>query len=66
MRYFLFSLTLFTILSFCFFAEAKCQYSQSPNEYIFYNINAGTPFTYNKTLPFSGHVQFNCPFAYIT
>lgn len=56
-------LLLSILTSLYFYCTARAQ-GYYPNEYLFYDINSGAPFVYNKTLPCSGHVQFNCPFAY--
>lgn len=51
----------------CIFSTITIQAQSStvPDEVVFYDITSGAPFTYNKTIQKSGHIEnFSCPFAY--
>lgn len=55
------------IFLLCIFSTitTQAQSSTVPDEVVFYDITSGAPFTYNKTIPKSGHIEnFSCPFAY--
>lgn len=41
------------------------RYEHDPDDYVYYNVNSGQPFVYDRTFTgFTGKVYFNCPFAY--
>ncbi len=55
------------IFLLCIFSTITIQAQSStvPDEVVFYDITSGAPFTYNKTIQKSGHIEnFSCPFAY--
>lgn len=55
------------IFLLCIFSTITIQAQSStvPDEVVFYDITSGDPFTYNKTIQKSGHIEnFSCPFAY--
>lgn len=56
---YLFLLCIFSTIT------VQAQSSTVPDEVVFYDITSGDPFTYNKTIQKSGHIEnFSCPFAY--
>lgn len=45
-------------------ASATNSYEHNPDEYLYYDVNSGQPFVYDKTFEnFRGSAVFDCPFA---
>ena len=59
------SFVICMLLSVVNASAANERYEHEPDDYVYYDVNSGQPFVYDRTFPgYTGKTYFNCPFAY--